>query len=179
MHHRRIAIAFLLSLALPVATSYVCLQWRKWHIKQTVKQQLLATVPPEDCALITVHRASETSTLRWEEAGEFEYRGQMYDVVKQYVKGDSLYLWCVWDHAESRLQRQLAQLSARLFEQDIPGQQQREQLSLFFKLLYGPPALNWQLFPPDQRSLPPAGPMPYMAGRRPATELPPPKMVLA
>jgi hypothetical protein len=51
--------------------------------------------------------------LRWEDPGEFEYDGQMYDVVETWTVGGTVYYRCFWDREETRLNNQLRELAAR------------------------------------------------------------------
>lgn len=45
----------------------------------------------------------DVELIRWEHDREFEYEGQMYDVIEECRDGDSLDLWCWRDHQETLL----------------------------------------------------------------------------
>ena len=48
--------------------------------------------------------------LRWEHDREFEYRGQMYDIISSEVKGDTTYFYAYWDKLESIINHKLNEL---------------------------------------------------------------------
>lgn len=53
----------------------------------------------------SVHRHDSTRLFRWEHSREFEFQGQMFDVARRELRGDTLHLWCYWDAAETDLNR--------------------------------------------------------------------------
>ena len=76
--------------------------------------------------------------LDWEHSREFEYKGEMYDVIRAETKGDSIWYWCYWDRKETKLRKELNVLLVNLMG---PGQQNKNegrQLNDFFKSLILP-----------------------------------------
>lgn len=76
--------------------------------------------------------------LDWEHSREFEYKGEMYDVIRSETKGDSIWYWCYWDRKETKLRKELNVLLVNLMG---PGQQSKNegrQLNDFFKSLFLP-----------------------------------------
>jgi hypothetical protein len=53
---------------------------------------------------------TESRLLRWEHAREFEYRGQMYDIIHSYQQGDTTFYECWADHEETRLKKEMQRL---------------------------------------------------------------------
>lgn len=88
--------------------------------------------------------------LRWEHAREFEYLGQMYDVVKQEKHQDSLVYWCWWDQEETLLNQRLYALIKKALEQDPESQDAEDELSEFFELLYCITTPNPLIFQPNK-----------------------------
>ena len=78
----------------------------------------------------------ERTQVEWEHAKEFEYRGEMYDVVSVEVKGDTSYYWCWKDHKETKLNEQLNQLVASALEHNPRGREDESRLLAFFDSLY-------------------------------------------
>ncbi len=78
---------------------------------------------------------SETK-LRWEHSREFEYAGQMYDVVEAAEQGDTTYYYCWWDHEETKLNLQLSGLVAHAMGKNPLNKEKQERLSSFLKNLY-------------------------------------------
>lgn len=48
--------------------------------------------------------------VRWVHEREFVYGGKMYDVVRQVIQGDSVYIACVHDHRETLLMKHLLKI---------------------------------------------------------------------
>jgi hypothetical protein len=46
---------------------------------------------------------AEWASLEWEDASEFSYQGDMYDVVRQVRQGGSVTAWCLSDEKETAL----------------------------------------------------------------------------
>lgn len=87
-------------------------------------------------------KAQATTALEWEHSREFEYKGEMYDVVKAEEKGDSLIYHCIWDKAETAINRQLDNL-VRMVSNNNPQNKQDFKLLLdFFKSLFCTSAQN-------------------------------------
>lgn len=79
--------------------------------KRNVKHLLLSQANPADLVHFTFTMA-EAENLEWEHAKEFRFKGDMYDVVHQRKKGDSLILWCWWDSEETQLYQKFENLLA-------------------------------------------------------------------
>jgi hypothetical protein len=136
MLHRLIGFLLLLCLAAPCTLTIVGLQHQKHLVKKAVKAQMIAGL--EDSQLVTLaFLTSEVpSVIEWEHAAEFEYHGQMYDVVASEEKGDSTYYRCWPDYEESALNQQLARTVSGIWEKNPLKKQNEQRLFDFFKLLY-------------------------------------------
>lgn len=140
-------------------------------VKKEVKRQMIAGMDRESFVLLTFTEAESWTTLRWEHAREFEYNGDLYDVVETRQSGDTLYYYCWWDHAETQLNRQLENLAAGAFNTDAQQSEKRQQLTDFYQSLYHSAPFIWQI-----------SAFPALAGRdfhrndprRPAAFFPPP-----
>jgi len=74
--------------------------------------------------------------LKWEHSKEFEYHGEMYDVVEQEKKGDSVTYWLWWDRKETALNQKLYALLAGFMKQDSQRKNQKQTLIDFAKKLF-------------------------------------------
>ncbi len=128
-------ILFLACLLVPILSTYGWLHFQKREVRETVKQLLLAGVDQEELVLFKFTQ-SESELLDWKKDHEFAYQGQMYDVVSSEVIGDSIYYWCWWDEAESKIERQIEELTAMLFHQSPENQQKQARLHDFYKNLF-------------------------------------------
>lgn len=91
---------------------------RKAAIRESVKERILAGVGENELVELrfTVHDSK--TELEWEHAREFEYLGEMYDVVRSVQHSDSVTYWCIHDKAETQLNRQLESLTDQAASHD-------------------------------------------------------------
>ncbi len=139
-----IAIFLLLVLGCPLVGTRAILLLRKKAIRKEVKARIVAGVGKHELVHFVFSKTDSQTKLRWEHAREFEYRGEMYDIVESEIRGDSTAYWCIWDKAETQLNRQLATLTASATNTDPPYQTAIQQLFDFLK----------NLFPPAQQQRP-------------------------
>jgi hypothetical protein len=76
------------------------------------------------------------SELKWKHSREFEYKGEMYDIVYIEASADSTVFHCWWDHEETVLNQQLKSLLAIAFNEDPLKKDRQDRLSLFMKHLF-------------------------------------------
>jgi hypothetical protein len=105
---------------------------RKQAIKEAVKERILAGVGQNELVQLTFSLQAIDSELKWEHSKEFEYKGEMYDVVKSEQWADSITYWCIHDKAETEINRQLDQLTAQESGKDP---QHKAALGNFFDFL--------------------------------------------
>jgi hypothetical protein len=123
-------------LTAPLLISYGWLHYQKNLVRKDVKRQILAGLDENQLVLLKFTEADSKDLLHWEHAQEFEFKGQMFDVVSIETKGDTIYYRCWLDKKESELDRQVKQLIAQALEKDPNHQESQKQLSHFFKALY-------------------------------------------
>lgn len=105
---------------------------RKSEIREAVKAQIIAGVGQNELVQLSFSNKQIKSELRWEHAREFEYRGEMYDVVRSQQRADSITYWCIHDRAETQINQQLETLTAAATGSDP---QQQNSLGNFFNFL--------------------------------------------
>ena len=142
---RELLGAFLLwCLAFPLLGTYFSLQYHKFQIKHTIKEQVIAQADNDELVLLKFTSAESQTDLRWEHSREFEYQGQMYDVVRTSTQNDTIYYWCWWDQEETRLNQQLNALLADVLEQDEEKKKQHKHLISFYHSLFCSEISQWQ-----------------------------------
>lgn len=135
--NRKIAgILLMIGLLAPAVSSYLVLLYQKQQVKKEVKWKMIAGMDREELVLLKFTTAEAEKELAWEHAKEFEYRGEMYDVVEKHQIGDTTYYWCWWDHEETQLNQQLDHLVANILGNDPQRQDQQHRLTDLFKKLY-------------------------------------------
>jgi hypothetical protein len=135
LRHPLISLSLVLLLLSPAALSWLATAWQKHAVKEAVEAQLREGMEASELVVLAFAK-SEAGQLEWEHEREFEYRGQMYDLVKTEQRNDSLFYTCYWDHAETELHHQLDRWAADWLQQSPLQQQQSERLTCFFRSLY-------------------------------------------
>ena len=102
-------------------------------IKKSIKRKMIAGIDKEELVLLKFTKMEAERDLRWEHSKEFEYRGEMYDIVERTSKGDSIFYWCWWDHEETQLNLALSDLAEKALGKDSKRNQKRQQLLDFYK----------------------------------------------
>ena len=103
----------------------------------------MRTIDRSELVFLRFSFAEVKEKLKWKHAGEFEYQGEMYDIVEKKEQGDSLLLWCWWDKAETKLNRKLHELAARALGTDIPTREKQTSLQHFLQSLICPGLPEW------------------------------------
>ena len=113
---------------------YAWLQIQKADNRQDVKRLRETGIHADELVLLSFEKGMAENLLSWEDAHEFEYEGQMYDVVKSEVVGDTIHYWCWHDHRETRINDHLA----GLIQKTIPARQGQDRPARALKLLITP-----------------------------------------
>jgi len=135
---RLLTILIFLSLAIPFAGTYAWLHFEKRTVKKAIKRKLIAGIDKDELVLLRFSKQDAETKLHWEHSKEFEYNGEMYDVVTSETCGDSVYYRCWWDHEETRLNKKLARLVEDAFSNHPGRTEKQEQLIDFIKKWYCP-----------------------------------------
>ena len=135
MRHPLLSLSLAILLLSPAALSWLAAAWQKHVVKETVEAQLREGVEASELVVLAFAK-SEVGQLEWEHEREFEYKGQMYDLVKTEQRNDSLFYTCYWDHAETELHHKLDRWFADYLQKSSPHNQQTERLLCFFRSLY-------------------------------------------
>jgi hypothetical protein len=133
---RLYSIALISCLVVPLATCFVMLQWQKKQVRKVVKWNLIANVDHQELVHLTLSAEEQQTQLRWEHEGEFEYRGEMYDVVKTEVIGNSTHFTLWHDSEETRLNKKLDELVAIALGENPKKQENEQKVNDFFKSLF-------------------------------------------
>ncbi len=100
---------------------------------------MIRGIDKQELILVKVGIDEVETRLRWEHSREFEYAGQMYDVIEREINIDTVFLYCWPDHAETRLNKQLTTLMALAMGQRPHNKDNQKRLADFFKSLFRSP----------------------------------------
>ncbi len=107
-----LALCFLVD---PIVGASAWLQIKKATVRKEVRRHILSGIGQDGLVLLEFSKPETESLLRWEHSREFEYNGQMYDIVESWTVGDRVYYRCWWDRAETRLNNLLRELAVRSY----------------------------------------------------------------
>jgi hypothetical protein len=145
---RRLAGIFLLfCFVAPLAAGYLFLKHQKKEVRRAVKWNMIAGLDKEELVLLKFTENETQTKLLWKHAKEFQYDGEMYDIVESSSQGDSIFYWCWWDFEETKLNKQLDQLLAFVLGNNQERKSNQEQITNFYKSLY------WERFTSNWNSI--------------------------
>ena len=123
---------------------FVYLQVEKAGLKREIKWKMIGGLDQNELVLLKFSKEETKEKLQWEHSKEFEYNGQMYDVVSKEIRGDTIYYRCWWDHEETALNKKLKKLVAGAFDQDEDQQQTHKRLNNFLQSFFISEAFQWR-----------------------------------
>jgi hypothetical protein len=108
-----------------------------------------AGLPGKDIVLLKFTREESATRLTWKHSREFEYNGQMYDIVDQSLSGDSIFYTCYKDQKETRLNDKKERLIAKALGQDPVQKNQAERIKNLFNTVFSRDVFAWQPYLPQ------------------------------
>jgi hypothetical protein len=138
-------IILLFCLLAPFSGSYIFLHLKKKQIRKEVKHIILKDLEEKDLVILKFTEEEALVNLKWKHAGEFEYRGHMYDVVDKSMNGENIIYTCYKDHKETRLNREKEKLFAKALSQDPTQKKQNERMQKFFKFSIFQDVSSWKV----------------------------------
>lgn len=90
---------------------YSILQYQKHQIRAEVKKAIKMGLLEEELMTLTFKASETDSLLHWRHSKEFEYDGELYDIVDFTQHGDSIAYLVYWDYAETKIKRKLDRLT--------------------------------------------------------------------
>ncbi|MEO5905077.1 MAG: hypothetical protein ABIQ11_00010 [Saprospiraceae bacterium] len=130
-----VSIGLFLCLILPFMATWKFLNIQLHQIKKEVSIKL-ADGKNTEAEILLKFTATESSQLNWEHSKEFEYKGEMYDVIRSEMKSDSIWYWCHWDKKETRVKKEINHLVASALGQGPQEKNTKDLILNFFKSFY-------------------------------------------
>ncbi len=136
MNRKILGILLFFCLVLPVAVSFLFLNNQLKQVKREVKRKIIAGIDKNELVLLKFTESQKKKQLKWKHSKEFQYNGEMYDIVETEIKGDTTYYWCWWDYKETKLNQKLEKLLSFALQNNPKKQKHQILLKNFFKSLY-------------------------------------------
>lgn len=136
MKRTTIVISFLSFLILPIVLVLSFFYYQKYTVKQNIKHQLVSKISKNELLHLKFSVIDSQTKLFWEHSKEFEFNGEMYDVVKQENHGDSISYYCILDNEETALNQEINKLVFLFLNQNNQEKESKNKLKEFYKNLY-------------------------------------------
>jgi hypothetical protein len=105
-------------------------------LRKEIKRKMIAGLNEEELVKLKFANADLNKKLQWKHSKEFEFNGEMYDIVSSKKTADSTEYLCWWDAEESVLNQKLLALVSKKIP-DLPGNRELSfQLTNFYKTFY-------------------------------------------
>lgn len=109
-----------------------------YTVKENVKERIKLSVE-EERTLIKVPKSwskNPPESFKWHEENEFEYRGQMYDIIDKETRGNEIWYYCYWDKAETKLLNNLSKYVSSYLQQHPQESQKTSFLSSYLDKVF-------------------------------------------
>lgn len=133
-----ISLFLFFAISLPFLVTYSYLTYEKKQLKRSIKHAIIAKTDLSELTKLSFSKENVNSQLNWEHSKEFEYKGEMYDVVETKESQDSITYWCWWDHKETVLNKKLTKLFCGVYDQQEKPNSTKNQFLQFAKKLIHP-----------------------------------------
>ncbi len=127
---------FMVLFIAPFYGTYLYLSLQQKAIQEAVQRKLEEGIPSNELVKLTFSTSEINKVLRWEHDKEFEYKGQMYDVVEVTDVGDSLQYLCWWDKAETATKKNKQKLLHAGIDTSNPQKHIPFTFSDYYKSIY-------------------------------------------
>ena len=140
----------LISLTATILTAVGWLAYHREMVREQLEHELYLTADESKLVTLTFSVSDSKTELEWEHDREFEYKGQMYDVVSSKSTTDSITYIVIWDRAETKIKKQLAVLLDRSLQDDPEHQSTQQQLQSFLTSLFAEQLFEWHAINPSE-----------------------------
>ncbi|MDX2283737.1 MAG: hypothetical protein NW241_06220 [Bacteroidia bacterium] len=168
-------IALLCCLILPHAGLQGWLAYETYAARQAAWERLEGRTESQTLVYLRFSRDAARTQLRWEHAREFEYRGQMYDIVSEEIRSDSVRYGCWPDARETELRQAAREAAGRMLGAGARSRQRSRALAQLLTQVYMPAGTAWQPEMPEKPAVRYAAHAPGAGLLPPAPEAPPPE----
>lgn len=175
----RLSILFILVIILPFVGVYGWLKFEKKAIQKSVKRLMIEGIPEDELVQFTFAKEDTANILNWIHGKEFEYRGEMYDIVNRYYSEDSVKYDLWWDHEETALNRKLARWTNQLINQSPAEQSKSNYLTFVLRSMFSADSkiVFQRPFFEEKNNIPIVGQASLIMDRNDKPIVPPPEII--
>ncbi|MBN1252346.1 MAG: hypothetical protein JXA16_09415 [Bacteroidales bacterium] len=130
------SILLFLILFVPFIATYSWLSHKKKLIKKEVKNLIVSNIDKNQLTVFKFQINEIESKLKWKHSKEFEYNGQMFDIVESKIINDSITYLCWPDNEETVLNKKLQALLNLALGKNPLTNKNKSRLINFYNTLY-------------------------------------------
>lgn len=130
------SILLFFCLIAPVLVTFSSHLYLKKQIRKEVFKKTIAGIDHSELELLSLSSTQCLTELNWENVEEFEYKNQMYDVVRKEHKNDTTYFWCWSDRKETKINKKLDEILAHSFGNHPKQNENLKRLVNFYESLF-------------------------------------------
>jgi hypothetical protein len=124
-------------MSIPFTGTIMYLQHEKGIAKHEMSEYLQAYAK-KDVVDIIIHKDQIHTILAWEHEREFEFAGEMYDVVSSQIMGDSIIYQCLHDAKETSINKRILSFIKSYLNDEAGSNASLIVYSDIFKVLHPP-----------------------------------------
>lgn len=141
-----IAYILLTGIILPGLLIFSFLNVEKQNLKEKNRGKSYTDISNKEMIIVQFSLHEVNKCIEWENDHEFEWNGNMYDVVRKEVKLDSIFYWCHLDKEETIINECLDELNRFLAGAESNTEEKQQILNKLFKKLYCADANEWTVY---------------------------------
>ncbi len=130
------SLVLICSLVLPSCITAIWFQGQIYLARESAKSHIMQGNEKKVSITLKFSIADAGNLLEWEHEKEFEYKGEMYDVIALEYFSDSIAYQCYHDKKETVLKNDFEDFISDFLIKQQPTEQQRQHKIDFFKTLY-------------------------------------------
>jgi len=115
-----------------------------WSIREGVEEKLEKEYEDEETLIrVPLEWADNPpEEFKWHDDHEFQYRGEMYDIIRKEVHDDEMWYYCHHDRAETELLNKLSAYVSNYLQQDPKERQNKLLLKILWDKTFFPSHAN-------------------------------------
>lgn len=118
---------------------YPLFKIKQWQVHEEMKSLIRSSLPDDKLKCVTVSVNEEYKIhweWEWEDEQEFTYEGNLYDVIRTSMEGNTTHYYCIQDTQETNLFAQLDQeVERKMDDKGNPLQQTAKKMMKIFSYL--------------------------------------------
>ena len=126
----------ILTLSFPIILNWAYFKLSLQKVRYDVEERRSSGFEVKEIKQLKFSKKEITTKLRWEHSREFEYLGEMYDIITQDDCNDSITYICYWDIEETKLKKQMNKIYYNDDDNQPDQHKKGAKLLEYFKQLY-------------------------------------------